>query len=296
MLGAPLAGLPPAAPALYRRRMTQPAAPMALRPVSAVPRRMQDRVPAQALLEQVLRARAAERPRTRLERLVGVDPIGPDALSWYAGALGERAVAGRLAGLPAGWRVFHSLPVGRGGADIDHLVVGPGGVFTIDTKHQRDASVWVAGHAVLVAGRRQPYVQKAEAQARRIDRIVGAVLPAAPAVQPVIAVVGAKRLAVRRQPRTARVLRAEQLVRFLGAQPERLSPGEVAALAARFDDVRTWQPTVEAGPELLLAFAGLARDVRRAARIRRTWVSTLLGLTATGSAALLTPALVTLLG
>ncbi|MFD1723073.1 nuclease-related domain-containing protein, partial [Amnibacterium endophyticum] len=170
--------------------MTQTAAPTALR-TAEPPHRMRDRVPAQALIEQVLRARAALRPLTGLERLVGVDPLGPDAWPWYSGVLGERVVAGRLAGLPGGWTVLHSLPVGRDGGDIDHLVVGPGGVFTIDTKHHRDASAWVAGHAVLVAGRRRPYVQRAEAQARRVDRIVAGVLPEEPAVRPVVAFVGA---------------------------------------------------------------------------------------------------------
>jgi hypothetical protein len=32
------------------------------------------------------------------------------------------------------WRCRHSIPVGSNGADIDHLVIGPGGVFTLNTK------------------------------------------------------------------------------------------------------------------------------------------------------------------
>lgn len=275
--------------------MTDPAAPTVTQQPSDAAR-MRDRVPAQALIEQVLHARAALRPRSRFERVVGVDPIGPQALSWYAGALGERQVAGRLAGLPAGWTVFHSLPVGRDGADIDHLVVGPGGVFTVDVKHHDGAPVQVGGGTVLVAGTRRPYVQRAEGQARRVDRIVAGVLSEAPAVRPLVAVVGAKRLVVRAQPRTAQVLRAEHLHRFLRAQPDRLMHDEIAALVERFDDVRSWQPVQEAGPELLLAFNGLSRDVRRAARVRTAWITGLLGLTAVGSAALLLPGVGMLLG
>lgn len=266
------------------------AAPTALKDLDR-PRRMRDRVPAQAPIEQVLRARAALRPRTALERLVGLDPVGPDAMPRYRGVLAERAVAVRLAGLPAGWTVFHSLPVGRDGADIDHLVVGPGGVFTVDVKHRRDAAAWVAGHAVLVHGRRRPHVQRAEGVARRVDRIVAGVLPEAPAVRPVVAVVGAKRLVVRAQPRLARVVRAEQLRRFLLAQPPVLGLDEVASLSAVFDDARTWQPTTEAAPELLLAFADLARDIRRSARRRSAWVLGLLALTLTGVATLVLPLL-----
>lgn len=232
---------------------------------------MRHRVPAQALIEQVLLEQAASRPRTRLERLVGRDPLAQDARPWYAGAAGERAVAARLALLPAGWTVLHSLPVGRDGADIDHLVIGPAGVFTISTKHCADASVWVAGRTVLVAGAKQAYVPKAEAEARRVDRIVAGVLGDAPAVQPVVAVVGAKRVTVRRGPHTVAVLDADRLRRWLLAQPERLTRGHVAALVAALDDPRTWQPAEVADAAMLLEFAALSRAVDGAGRARRAW-------------------------
>jgi len=256
---------------------------------------MRDRVPAQALLEQVLLRQAAARPRTRLERLVGRDPVEPEARPWYTGAIGERAVAARLTGLPAGWTVLHSLPVGRNGADIDHLIVGPGGVFTVNTKHHVDASVWVAGRTVLVNGANRPFVQKAEGEARRVDRIVAGVLADPPAVRPVIAVVGAKRVRVRRAPKLVSVVRAEQLPRFLRGQPTRLSVEEVRALVARFEDPATWLPTVEAGPELLIAFSALTREVAGAARARFAWVLGLLALTVAGSSAVVLPGLLQLL-
>lgn len=270
--------------------MTQTAAPTV-----PVPPTMRDRVPAQALLEQVLLLQAAARPRTRVERLVGRDPVEPDARPRYTGAIGERAVAARLATLPPGWSVLHSLPVGRDGADIDHLVVGPGGVLTITTMHHVDASLWVAGRTVLVAGSSRAIVQKAEAEARRVDRIVAGVLADPPAVLPVVAIVGAKRITVRRAPRSVTVLRAEHLRRFLRALPARLGPDEVLALSAAFEDPATWQPAVEAGPELLLAFSRLTGEVRRAARIRAAWALGLLGLTAAGGTAIVLPGLLTLL-
>ena len=271
--------------------MTQLAAPT----VPASSGTMRDRVPAQSLLEQVLLRQAAARPRTRIERLVGRDPVEPEARPWYTGATGERAVAARLSALPAGWTVLHSLPVGRNGADIDHLIVGPGGVFTVNTKHHIDASAWVAGRTVLVSGSSRAIVQKAEAEARRVDRIVGAVLADPPAVRPVVAVVGAKRMRVRHAPRLVAVLRAEHLRRFLRAQPERLTPTEVRLLVARFEDPATWLPTIEATPELLFAFSGLAREVRGAARVRVGWALGLLGLTAAASSAIVLPGLLSVL-
>jgi hypothetical protein len=53
--------------------------------------------------------------------------------NWELGALGERATARVLAQLEGeGWTVLHDLPMGRG--NVDHIAVGPGGVFLLDSK------------------------------------------------------------------------------------------------------------------------------------------------------------------
>jgi hypothetical protein len=52
---------------------------------------------------------------------------------WLRGAEGERAVGEVLTQLEGdGWRALHGISLGRG--DIDHVLVGPGGIFTIETK------------------------------------------------------------------------------------------------------------------------------------------------------------------
>jgi hypothetical protein len=61
-----------------------------------------------------------------------------DAIAWRRGAAGERHTARLLAGLERhGWTVLHDLAVPGSRANIDHLVVGPGGMFVIDSKHYR---------------------------------------------------------------------------------------------------------------------------------------------------------------
>ena len=37
--------------------------------------------------------------------------------------------------------------------EIDHVVIGPGGVFTIHLEHQPAAKVWVSEHKVTINGR-----------------------------------------------------------------------------------------------------------------------------------------------
>jgi hypothetical protein len=51
------------------------------------------------------------------------------------GAEGERKVGAILENLSPDWHVLHGVWLGRG--DIDHVLVGPGGVFTVETKSNR---------------------------------------------------------------------------------------------------------------------------------------------------------------
>ena len=61
-----------------------------------------------------------------------------DAVAWRRGAAGERRTARLLAPLERhGWAVLHDLVVPGSRANLDHMVIGPGGVFVIDTKQYR---------------------------------------------------------------------------------------------------------------------------------------------------------------
>lgn len=56
--------------------------------------------------------------------------------AWAQGAEGEEVVGQVLEGLVTdGWQVIHDVSFGRG--NIDHIVVGPGGLFTVETKSRR---------------------------------------------------------------------------------------------------------------------------------------------------------------
>lgn len=80
--------------------------------------------------------------RHGVARLLGVRA---EERAWRIGAAGEQAVAEQLAKLGPEWRVLHAVRVGERGADIDHVAVGPPGVFTINAKHHPNSSVWVGG-------------------------------------------------------------------------------------------------------------------------------------------------------
>jgi hypothetical protein len=62
----------------------------------------------------------------------------PEAVAWRRGAAGERCTARLLDPLERhGWTVLHDLAVPGSTANLDHLAIGPGGVFVIDSKQYR---------------------------------------------------------------------------------------------------------------------------------------------------------------
>lgn len=83
---------------------------------------------------------------------------------WLRGAEGERAVGAICAELEAdGWRAIHDVSLGHG--NVDHILIGAGGIFTIETKSHR-------GH--IPVDRIDPKMLKqAYAQKKLLERITG---------------------------------------------------------------------------------------------------------------------------
>src|SRR5687768_1146565 len=67
-----------------------------------------------------------------------------------AGFAGERHVAQELSKLDDRFRVVHDVDIGRG--NVDHVVIGPAGVFAIETKNRR-GRVKSVGETLVVNGR-----------------------------------------------------------------------------------------------------------------------------------------------
>lgn len=85
---------------------------------------------------------------------------------YYIGFLGERAVGEELNQLLAkGWSVFHDVPFednpSAKGFNVDHVVVGVGGLFAIETKTRRKRTE-SGGHEVTFDGRTLHYPWGAE--------------------------------------------------------------------------------------------------------------------------------------
>ncbi|MFF5668452.1 nuclease-related domain-containing protein [Streptomyces griseofuscus] len=117
--------------------------------------------------------------------------------SWRKGLAGERRVGAELNRLGRhGWRVLHSIPLANK-VDIDHLLIGPGGVFSINTKHHPDKVVWVGDDSVKVDhGKPAPYARKNRAEAKRVTRVLERYCDFPVPVEPVLVFVGVTELKV----------------------------------------------------------------------------------------------------
>jgi hypothetical protein len=128
-------------------------------------------------------------------------------------------------------------------ADIDHIVIGPPGVFPINTKRLLDREVIVDGDIFRSDGWKKKYLAKAEIEARRVDAILRRERIAAK-VLPIIAISGASRVKVKQHPhwhgRTIGVASINAVPRRLRKRRSRLSPDEVTRIADVLSDSESW--------------------------------------------------------
>jgi hypothetical protein len=154
----------------------------------------------------------------------------PDPERWRRGAAGEVATAAQLDRLPGRrWVVRHDLAIPGSRANLDHLVIGPSGVWLVDTKTTR---------AHIRTGWRRVYLGE-----RRLD----------PGPTQWEAGVVADRLGVRVRPLivlhgeglrrrggrcgSVRVVPVDAAVGYVRRRRRQLDRAEVVRLAARADSV-----------------------------------------------------------
>jgi len=134
--------------------------------------------------------------------------------------------------------------VGQRGADIDHVLIGPTGVFTVNAKHHPHASVWVGGDTVIVNGQRVPYVRNSRHEAHRAAQLLTTHAGFPVHVVGIIAVVGAHRgFTVKQQPRDGAVVvvARRRLSAYVRGLPARLDVRQIEAIADIARRSTTWR-------------------------------------------------------
>lgn len=167
----------------------------------------------------------------------------------YLGYFGERIVAECLEPLKAqGWRVFHDVPGVQDGHkfNLDHVAVGPQGVFVIETKTRRKAEARPGneGHKAFFDGRVMVWpwgednhgLEQAERNAVWLMNTLKTELGEAVHVTPFLTLPGwwieTKQS---RDSRLCRVVNPKGLAKFLAYGSPMLSPRTVEVIAAKLD-------------------------------------------------------------
>jgi hypothetical protein len=156
----------------------------------------------------------------------------PDSVTWRRGAAGEQRTARLLAPLERqGWAVLHDLAIPGSTANIDHLVIGPGGVLAIDSKQYRGRlrlnqyrMLWHGRHLLVSALRTTLW------EADQVDEVLGI---ADLQVAAIVAVHGASIPWGALRAEGVTVVPARRLSDLLCTLPPILGPERVAWLADR---------------------------------------------------------------
>jgi len=156
--------------------------------------------------------------------------------SFFRGARGEERVANVLAGLPETYHVFHDFVAD--GLHVDHVVLGPAGVFSVETKNWQGKVEITEGH-VLVNGAlpsRDPAVQ---AQ-READHVRGALrrLGFEGTVTPMICFASDTFVDEQVTCGSLLIMNVSRVARWFASQPESLPAKELARLVQLMETAR----------------------------------------------------------
>jgi hypothetical protein len=235
---------------------------------------LRGRVPGQSVMGEVVAAQRNLPSQSRLARVFGVNPVLPANREIYRAALGELLVGDALDNLGPEWDVLHGVPVTAEDPEIDHLVIGPAGVFTIWTKNFPGHEVSVDGEALLVGGHHHNDIAGARLEAERASALLTAAAGRTITVKAILVVVNPKKLTVREQPSNLVVLSSKQLLRWLTRLDRQLDGTAVASISDIADRDSTWQSPIEPGPDtqqLHRDFANVRAEVGASRTTRLLW-------------------------
>jgi hypothetical protein len=218
--------------------------------------------------ESLTGRKAGDSARSKARELAAVRPLSSVASRilrlpseegrWRKGAFGERVAGFYLHRLPEGWHTFNDVPVGDRGANIDHVVVGPAGVFTVNTKNISGKVVVTSRH-VRVDGYSREYYPKAVHEARRASRLLTAALSRPVAVTGVVCII-ADEWVIKGQPADVHVSKAPGIKKWLLSLPTTLTPRDVIEIAGVAHKPSTWTTrtpaTADPASRPLQTFAG----------------------------------------
>jgi hypothetical protein len=235
---------------------------------------LREHQPAASVVSACLAAQARTPRPSLVKRVFGMSPLNGESRKWYSGAVTELRVADELAKLGPDWVVLHGVPVGERGQTIEHLLIGPAGVFAVGLVHEQDGAIDVHDEQLFVNGAARPHIWMSRDIATeasvRLTRAAGTNV----SVQGLLVTLGSRSLTVHSEPDDVGVTSARTLHKRLTGLPGRLDAGQVAALAEVASSAATWHADAARRRIPIFdqaAFDGLRIDVQRAWAARGFW-------------------------
>jgi ssDNA-binding Zn-finger/Zn-ribbon topoisomerase 1 len=167
--------------------------------------------------------------------IIAVAVVTPaSTTAWETGARGEEWTARMLDPLTErGFVILHDCRIPGSKANIDHIAVGPSGVFVIETKNVA-GRLRIDGNDVRIAGRRVRAVEEVRRVASAVATALSTSLEAhGVAVVPVICAHRAELPIFTNRGNGIRVVDGKGLVRLLTTSATVLAPESVGDLAGR---------------------------------------------------------------
>ncbi len=228
-------------------------------------------------MNECLRIQSDARPQSRLARLFGANPLTPGARSWYRDAVGEIRNAKELKNLGEGFTLLHCAPTGDDNTEVDHLVIGPSGIFTVTTRNHSGYRILVADDVLTVNTRRTNHIRDARFEAARAAKLLDPEASGKVTVVPLIAIVDPRSLAFGpTRPADVVVVASSQLARTITRRKGVLEPAQISDLVSRAVRGGTWHDDAHVVDETLrheARFIRLQQLVESAARRRATWIA-----------------------
>ena len=228
------------------------------------------------IVREFLRQRADHPVRSFVARLFGINPLPAEARSLYRAAVGEVAVADALAQLGPDWLVLHFVPVAKDGRDVDHIVIGPPGVYTIAIRNHVGRAIWVGGGVILVDGERVPHIRDTEFEAVRAAQLLSDAAETRVEVTPCLVLVDPRSLTVARPPRRVAILTPRELRPWLNSLPQLYFHDQLS----RFRDAAlkrgTWHESrrsTEDVSDRLEMSRTIQGDVNQARHLQLSWIA-----------------------
>ncbi len=176
-----------------------------------------------------------------------MDPLSKETLAYLRGARGEQLVGWLLEDLPDTWHIFHGIQL-EDRWDLDHIVVGPGGMYCISTKNYRGLIAKSPDGQFLYNGRPTDELQQALRQTMRLRERMCALMGTDNLYINAVLAVPFAWIDLSGSLRNVLVLHKDNLVSQLESAPKRLTNRQIDAYV-----------------KVLQTLAGTSRDLRNTA-------------------------------